>query len=431
MNRYEVQIDSGAWNDRGKDTSWTITDLLEGEHTLRVKVFDNVGRNSTDQIVVISDDDGPSIVIDNIDEGQTLTITNINVTWSAFDSGSDITRFEVRLDAGEWQDRGLEQWVVLELTEGMHNLTVRGYDHLGNIGQDVVNFTVDVSAPTVEINYPSEDAVINNKTVEVFYLVSDPSGIRWLNYTLDGANWTRINYPSDHVTLNISNGPVHFALKAVDLVGWERTAWMNFTLDSVAPAVTSYSPNGTSVPTGSIISVSLNEDIQPGSLKILVDGVEQTYTVSGRTFNVSIALILGHTYIVSAQGGTDIAGNQMGNFSWTFSTPTTGTITGRVVDSDGDPIEGAYVRAGSYYAITDFQGEFLLSLPPGAYNLTITASGMEDMTMPIQVNGDMPLGDLAMDSSSGGMDIWLIGAVLAVIAGVAIAAFLIVRRKKG
>ncbi len=70
-------------------------------------------------------------------------------------------------------------------------------------------------------------------------------------------------------------------------------------------------------------------------------------------------------------------------------------------------------------------------MPPGAYNLTITASGMEDMTMPIEVNGDMSLGDLAMDSSSGGMDMLLIGAVLAVIAGVAIGAFLIIRRKKG
>ncbi len=147
MDRYEVQIDAGAWNDRGKNTSWTITNLLEGEHTLRVRVFDNVGRNSTDLVVVRSDDNGPSIDIDNIAEGQTLTITNINVTWTAFDSGSDITRFEVRLDAGEWQDRGLVQWVVLELTEGMHNLTVRGYDQLGNIGQDIVNFSVDISAP--------------------------------------------------------------------------------------------------------------------------------------------------------------------------------------------------------------------------------------------------------------------------------------------
>jgi hypothetical protein len=321
--------------------------------------------------------------------------------------------------------------VILELTEGRHNLTVRGYDHQGNIGQDMVNFSVDVSAPTVEINYPSEDAMVNNKTVEIFYTVSDPSGIRWLNYSLDGENWTRVNYPSDHVTLNVSNGPVRFALRAVDLVGWEQTAWSNFTLDSVSPAVTSYSPNGTSVPTGSIISVSLNEDIQPGSLKILVDGVEQAYTVSGRTFNVSIALVLGHTYIVSAQGGTDAAGNRMGNFSWTFSTPTTGTITGRVVDSDGDPIEGAYVRAGSYYAITDFQGEFLLSLPPGAYSLSISASGMQDMTMPIEVNGDMPLGDLTMDSSTGGVDPWLIGAILAVIAVVGTGAFLYIRKRKG
>jgi hypothetical protein len=295
----------------------------------------------------------------------------------------------------------------------------------------MVKFSVDVSAPTVEITYPIVDALITNKTVQVFYYVSDPSGIRWLNYSLDGANWTRVNYPSDHVTLNISNGPVRFTLKAVDLVGWERTAWSNFTLDSVAPAVTSYSPNGTVVPTGSIISVSLTEEIATGSLKILVDGVEQDYSTSGRTYNVTLTLELSRTYIINVQGGTDLAGNMMGNFSWAFSTPTTGTITGRVVDSNGDPIVDAYVRAGSFSTVTDFQGVFQLSLPPGSYNLTITASGMDDETIPIDVNGDMPMGDLAMDSSSGGMDMLLIGAVLGVVAAIVIAAFLIFRKKKG
>jgi len=273
--------------------------------------------------------------------------------------------------------------------------------------------------------------LVNNITVGIFYDVNDLSGIRWLNYSLDGITWVTLPYPSDHVSLQLADGPVHFTLQATDLAGWETMAWLNFTLDNDAPAVTSYGPKGTAVPTNNVISITYNEAIQSGTLVILVNGVERPYTVFGRTYNVTMALALGQTYVVAVQGGLDQAGNRIGNFTWSFITADSGVITGRVVNSDGDPMEGAYVRAGSYSTITNFQGEFVLTLPPGTYNLTITASGKEDKVTVINVTGDLPLGDLTMDSSSGGMDMMLIGAIVGVIAIVAITAFLLIRRRKG
>src|SRR6266404_4424295 len=61
------------------------------------------------------------------------------------------------------------------------------------------------------------------------------------------------------------------------------------------------------------------------------------------------------------------------------------SIQGRVTDSSGAPIFGAVVTveggAGSRTTVTDSEGAFQISLlPPGNFNVKISASGMSDWT---------------------------------------------------
>jgi iron complex outermembrane receptor protein len=73
-----------------------------------------------------------------------------------------------------------------------------------------------------------------------------------------------------------------------------------------------------------------------------------------------------------------------------------GTVTGTVVDSNGDPLPGVQITIGTQTRITDEDGSFSLELPPGDYrmiaalegftlaerNITVTAAGLTlDVTM--------------------------------------------------
>ena len=53
-----------------------------------------------------------------------------------------------------------------------------------------------------------------------------------------------------------------------------------------------------------------------------------------------------------------------------------GTFTGKVTDhATGAPIAGATVKAGDYSAVSDADGSYVLSIPPGSYDLKVSAYG--------------------------------------------------------
>jgi len=64
----------------------------------------------------------------------------------------------------------------------------------------------------------------------------------------------------------------------------------------------------------------------------------------------------------------------------------TGSIQGKATDSSGAPILGAVVTVqgadgNSHLTVTDIEGAFqMASLPPGNYNVRISASGLSDWT---------------------------------------------------
>jgi len=56
-----------------------------------------------------------------------------------------------------------------------------------------------------------------------------------------------------------------------------------------------------------------------------------------------------------------------------------GILSGHVYAPNGDPIQGAQVSAVTYQAGSDFQGSFVLYLPAGTYDVTVSAPGFADL----------------------------------------------------
>jgi protocatechuate 3,4-dioxygenase beta subunit/uncharacterized protein YegP (UPF0339 family) len=64
--------------------------------------------------------------------------------------------------------------------------------------------------------------------------------------------------------------------------------------------------------------------------------------------------------------------------------PGTGTVTGKITDTNGKPVEGATVALGSSVATTDAEGKYIFeNVPAGNYTLFVSAGGYESYSLPV------------------------------------------------
>ncbi|MBX7143149.1 MAG: carboxypeptidase-like regulatory domain-containing protein [Oligoflexia bacterium] len=89
-----------------------------------------------------------------------------------------------------------------------------------------------------------------------------------------------------------------------------------------------------------------------------------------------IALVVAMAALLSACGGGTRG-----------TTDTTIEVRGLLIDSNGQPLAGVQVKAGTEDSVTDSQGAFLLYVPPGADQLSFSIGSTELVTTisPVQV----------------------------------------------
>jgi iron complex outermembrane receptor protein len=90
-----------------------------------------------------------------------------------------------------------------------------------------------------------------------------------------------------------------------------------------------------------------------------------------------------------------------------------GTIKGNVAGDDGVPVIGAGVVAmpGSVSAITDLEGNYMLSVDPGSYTITVSSVGMLDKSMSVNVGrGETATADFILEDDAIALqDVVLVG----------------------
>ena len=143
-------IDNGDNLNYGWD--WSPGDLQEGTWNPRLKVFDYSGFSVTETIFIGIDRTGPSI--GTISTGSSTgwaassSVTLSGLINSVDDGlGSGLAFTEISLDGSNW-DSVTENTHQLELTDGVHTISIRATDNVGNIGPIVdITVQVDTEAP--------------------------------------------------------------------------------------------------------------------------------------------------------------------------------------------------------------------------------------------------------------------------------------------
>jgi hypothetical protein len=156
-----------VWSDDGVPVNMTsgddylFEDLTEGAHTLHVKAWDLVGNSQEKTVSITVDLTNPDVVITYPQWEQRLNDVVINATWIVHDDVTPIVMIEVAIDAGFYEDVGLNTSKLFSgVAEGNHTIYVRAWDSAGNSEMQHVFFTVDRTAPTMADHLPASAAIV-------------------------------------------------------------------------------------------------------------------------------------------------------------------------------------------------------------------------------------------------------------------------------
>jgi hypothetical protein len=254
-----------------------------------------------------------------------------------------------------------------------------------------IRFTVDLTAPTLNITSPTE-TLINATSIGASWTGSDEmSGESGFRYKLDSGAWSDMTSALEATLTSLAQGEHTLYVQVRDAAGNVNASSVTFSVDSIAPVISAYGPEGSTIVINGSVTVTFSEAMDRASVVLTVGSVEGTLSWTGNqvTFTPAEALVHLGNYIVSVSG-TDLAGNPVSK-TWTFATEAyQGSLIGVLRDSDGAILANTVITlSNGQNTTTDANGSFeFTNLAPGHYNMTVSREGYNDLTVEATVGLD-------------------------------------------
>ena len=254
---YGYRIDSGQWSALSMTGSHALVGLSEGTHTVEVYALDNVLNNATASVTFIVDTTAPTVTITTPSEGQFSSSPSISVTWSGDDSGVGVQAYQYRINGGAWSSNTTETGHTFDLPDGAYTVDVRVYDRANNTATDSTAFTVDTTAPEVEISAPANGHFTNSTTVQVNWNGSDATaGVRGYQYRIDSGLWSSEAPSQSSDFSGLTDGPHTVYVRVFDRSGNMAETNVSFTVDTVGPQLGIVTPTAAQILDRSDVNVS-------------------------------------------------------------------------------------------------------------------------------------------------------------------------------
>ncbi|MGH9457003.1 MAG: Ig-like domain-containing protein, partial [Thermoanaerobaculia bacterium] len=183
----------------------------------------------------------------------------------------------------------------LSFFEGENRLLLRATDHAGNTAETDYRFTIETTAPSIEIldsGAPIADGALYARVLRPEIRLSNPAAS--VTATLNGA-------PFSSGTLVSTDGAYTLAVSATDDLGHTASREVAFTIDTTAPTVAIAAPQPGLVTGDSVVVQGTAGE----SVSVTVNGVAAALA-SGQ-FNATVPIDEGDNVLVAL--GRDAAGN--------------------------------------------------------------------------------------------------------------------------
>ncbi|MBI0582485.1 MAG: right-handed parallel beta-helix repeat-containing protein [Methanomassiliicoccales archaeon] len=445
----EISKDGSTWS-VVTGTSATVSGLTDGTWTIHVRVTDPAGNTMTDSATVGVSLHGASVELvpnetvytrdDSLEVTAEISDTApfISVVLRVHVNGVLVS--EVDMTGEVLGDKIASLSSTIALTEGVNVISLTVNDSAGNSVTSEVQVIYDITAPVLDITYPTDGELLNFTVGIAMWTASDNVNGSGLNNTwakVDNDAWMEIGSAEGWIFSVIGDGEHTLFVKIDDQAGNVAERNVTFLVDTTAPTA-EVSPTGNGLGLDSVVVIEFSEQMNTTSVKVVVNGATGIISWNGTvlTFTPS-ALAYATDYRVNVSG-KDLAGNAMG-MNWTFRTTAgTGSITGTLVDEDGNRLANVTVQVGDLSAVTNEIGRFAINgLAPGTHLLTVNKDGFEPYSINVTVVageadelGELTLVAEAVENDDGGDNtLLIIIAVVAIIAMIGVVAVVLLKKK--
>ncbi|MBK9324128.1 MAG: hypothetical protein IPM97_14480 [Bdellovibrionaceae bacterium] len=223
------------------DLGFNATNLMDGDHTLKVKVVDSLG-NASDEVVVLWKVDGTKPVVTiNQSPSAVSGTTSLNFAFSS----NEVVSFLCAMDAEAMAP--CTSPVARTVTEGNHTFKVQSVDMASNMSDVVMStFKVDLTAPVITLVTKPTSPINSNAASFTFNGTDDGKAITVFSCKLDNQAAAACNAGSVNYT-GLAEGSHTLSLSGQDAAG-NMSAAVTYTwsVDTMAPSVPVITANITS-----------------------------------------------------------------------------------------------------------------------------------------------------------------------------------------
>jgi len=269
---------------------YLISNLPEGEHRVKVVVYDKMNYNSYDEVRIIVDLTKPHVKVET-PQSNSYVSGSFTLKWNASDNYG-IREFIIYANDEKIMElNGTEAEVSISLKDGVYTIKVVAIDYAGNQDYDQISIIVDSTPPIIKITSPSSLSTIYTADFVIMWNASDNIELNriqvWLNDSL------KAELPpntSQYTFIGIPDGAYLIKIVAIDKAG--NTAYDSIIVVVDAPlAVKILSPpNGGWFNTQVIkLRLEIANTTEVKNIMIFVNGIVQITNTTNTTFNLVLS----------------------------------------------------------------------------------------------------------------------------------------------
>jgi len=280
----------GLENGSSSTISYLWTPMKKGIYNITAYVHPAPGENlitnnvESKTVEVIGDDIPPIVSITSPQDGAIITSTNVTAEWTGFDNETGISYYLVYLDGELLANTTETSYNLTAITEGFppHTLVLVAYDNAGNFASEEVCFTVDATAPNIEMVFPEDGYITKETNLTITWMGADAE-TRVAYYLVSLDNTQVLNTTStSHELTGLAEGNHSIKIEAYDLAGNTDSDEITITLDITAPTASVNAPANGSYLKGTVIINITGYDVNLAKIELYISGeLKQTWNTSG------------------------------------------------------------------------------------------------------------------------------------------------------